>query len=263
MASNFEVDIKDLFSRGVHYGHLARRWNPKMKNYIHKAQDGIHIIDLTQTADALREAHDYLRDLVAQGGNVLFVSTKKQAKDFVKKAAGELGMPYIAERWVGGILTNWETVKKNIQKLAEYKKNPAAVTAGLTKKEINILSKRMARLDSVYEGLLSMEKLPDAVFVIDVRREKLAVMEANRAAIAIVGVCDTNADPSDVSLVIPANDDALKSLEYLVDVVSRAVRSGLEMRGAVAENKDVVEKPKEDKKAKKPVAKKKKEAVEE
>lgn len=261
MASKLEVDIKDLFSRGVHYGHLARRWNPKMKNYIHKAQDGIHIIDLTQTADALREAHDYLRDLVGQGGNVLFVSTKKQAKDFVKKAASEVGMPYIAERWVGGILTNWETVKKNIQKLAEFRKNPAAVTAGLTKKEISILNKRMVRLQSVYEGLLNMETLPDAVFVIDVRREKLAVMEANRAKIAIVGVCDTNADPSDVSLVIPANDDALKSLEYLVDVVSRAVRSGLDMRGASPDNKE--EQPKEEKKVKKTVAKKKKETTEE
>lgn len=233
------VDIKQLFERGMHYGHLARRWNPKMKNYIHKAQDGIHVLDLTQTVEALEEAQQYVKDLVAQGGTILFVATKKQAKEYVKKTATELGMPFIVERWVGGILTNWETVKKNIARLSDYKKNGAG-NKGLTKKELSILAKEMARLEMLYEGLLTIEKLPDALFVLDVRKEKLAVLEANRCKVAVVGVCDTNSDPSNVTLVIPANDDAIKSIEYLVDTIGNSVRAGKEAAQAIPEQKKEV-----------------------
>lgn len=257
--STYNVDIKQLFERGMHYGHLARRWNPKMKSYIHKAQDGIHVLDLTQTVTALEESHDYIKDLVAQGGTVLFVATKKQARDYVKKTATELNMPYIVERWVGGILTNWETVKKNISRLSDYKKNGAG-QKGLTKKEQSILAKKMTRLEMIYEGLMNVDKLPDALFVLDVRREKLAVLEAKRCKVAIVGVCDTNSDPSDVSLVIPANDDAIKSIEFLIDSVSSAVRAGREVSQTAPDNKkDDVQKEvaSEPKKAKKPRASKK------
>lgn len=253
--AEYAIDLKDLFERGMHFGHLARRWNPKMKQYIHKAQDGIHVIDLTQTKSALEEAHTYLRDLVAQGGTVLFVGTKKQAKEQIKKVAHELGMPYVAERWVGGVLTNWDTVKTNIQKLIQYKKNGAP--KNLTKKELNILAKRMDRLESVYEGLLSLEKLPDALFVLDTRREKLAVAEATRMKIAVVGVCDTNADPSHVSLVIPANDDAVKSVEFLIEVVADAVRKGSESKAASAEQKNESTQEEQPKKAVKRSVKKK------
>jgi small subunit ribosomal protein S2 len=253
--AEYAIDLKDLFERGVHFGHLARRWNPKMKPYIHKAQDGIHVIDLTQTKSALEEAHAYLRDLVAQGGIVLFVGTKKQAKDQIKKVAQELGMPYVTERWVGGLLTNWDGVKTNIQKLIQYKKSEAP--KNLTKKELKILDKRMVRLESIYEGLLSLEKLPDALFVLDTRKERLAVAEAVRMKIAVVGVCDTNADPSDVSLVIPANDDAVKSVEFLIEVVADAVRKGSELKATSLEQKNESDQEEQPKKAVKRSAKKK------
>ena len=235
------VDIKELFERGMHYGHLARRWNPKMKSYIYKEQDGIHVLDLTQTQVALQEAHNYIKDLVAQGGTILFVATKKQAKDYVKKTAIELGVPYVTERWVGGILTNWDTVKKNIDRLNDYKKN-GAPQKGLTKKEQLLLAKQMSRLDLLYEGLVGINKIPDALFILDVRRERLAVLEAKRTKVAIVGVCDTNSDPSDVSLVIPANDDAIKSIEYLVDTVADAIRAGRELAQVADANKDEAQK---------------------
>jgi small subunit ribosomal protein S2 len=256
MASQ-EISMRELLEAGAHFGHQSRRWNPKMKPFIYQSREGIHVIDLALTAQGLKEACDYVHDLVAQGGKVLFVGTKKQAKDIVKQAAIDAGMPFITERWVGGMLTNWDTILKNIQRMQKYQQQmETGEFSHYTKKEQSLITKEMTRLKSIYEGLVGLENIPDALFVVDVRKEKIAVKEAKRRGIALIGVCDTNSDPSMVDIVIPANDDAHKSVEYIVMKVAEAAKSG-GMKGTDDKDEEKPEvKEKEEVKEKK--AKKKK-----
>ncbi|MDQ3239215.1 MAG: 30S ribosomal protein S2 [bacterium] len=226
MASQ-DISMRELLEVGSHFGHQSRRWNPKMKPYIYQTRDQVHVIDLAQTAQGLKEACDYVRDLVAAGGKVLFVGTKKQAKDIIKVAASDAGMPYITERWVGGMLTNWDTIQKNIQRMLKWQKQIATGELDhYTKKEQSLITKELNRLTSIYEGLVGLDTVPDAVFIVDVRKEKIAVKESFRRKMSIIGVCDTNSDPSLVDIVIPANDDAHKSVEYIVTKIAEAAKSG-------------------------------------
>jgi small subunit ribosomal protein S2 len=225
--STQDISLRELLEAGAHFGHQSRRWNPKMKPYIYQSRDNIHVIDLTLTASGLKDACSYLRDLSAAGGVVLFIATKRQAKELVRQYAKEAGIPFVTERWVGGMLTNWDTILKNIQRYKDYvKQRETGELDKYTKKEQSLINKETERLEKIYEGLLDLNKIPDAVFVVDVRKEKIAVREASRRGIPVLGVCDTNCDPTLVDIVIPANDDALKSVEYLVSKITQAVTEG-------------------------------------
>ncbi len=240
--SSQDISMRELLEAGAHFGHQSRRWNPKMKPFIYQSRDNIHVIDLALTASGLREACEYIHDLAAEGGTVLFVATKRQAKELVKKAAMDCGMPFIVERWVGGMLTNWDTIQKNIDRLRLTKAQQASgELEHYTKKEQSLMMKEADRLQKIYEGLLDINKIPDAVFIVDVRKEKIGLKEAKRRAIPVIGVCDTNCDPSEVDIVIPANDDALKSIEYIVTKVSDAAQAGKKAAGAKASDKDKAE----------------------
>jgi small subunit ribosomal protein S2 len=228
-----DISLRELLEAGAHFGHQSRRWNPKMKPYIYQSRDNIHVIDLTLTAQGLKEACEYVHDLTAAGGVVMFVSTKRQAKELVKKYAQEAGMPFVVERWVGGMLTNWDTILKNIARYKSYKQQKdSGELERYTKKEQSLIGKEMERLEAIYEGLLDLDKIPDAVFIVDVRKEKIGVKESARRGIPVIGVCDTNCDPSMVDIVIPANDDALKSIEYIVSKVATAASEGKKNTGS-------------------------------
>jgi small subunit ribosomal protein S2 len=257
MSTQQDISMRELLEAGAHFGHQSRRWNPKMKPYIYQSRDNIHVIDLAQTAQGLQEACDYIRDLIAAGGNVLFVGTKRQAKDLLKEHAKAAGMPFVVERWVGGMLTNWDTIQKNIGRYKTYKRQlETGELAQYTKKEQSLIAKETERLEKVYEGLVDIDKIPDVLFVVDVRKEKIAVKEAKRRGIPIIGVCDTNCDPTLVDIVIPANDDALKAIEYIVTRVTSAAAAGRAKVGTVKKDdeevtEDIDAKPKRKAKAKK------------
>jgi small subunit ribosomal protein S2 len=254
MSTQQDISMRELLEAGAHFGHQSRRWNPKMKPYIYQSRDNIHVIDLAQTAQGLKEACDYVRDLIAAGGNVMFVGTKRQAKELIKEQAAAAGMPYVVERWVGGMLTNWDTIQKNIGRYKTYKRQfETGELSKYTKKEQSLIAKETERLESVYEGLVEFEKIPDAMFVVDVRKEKIAVREAVRRGIPVIGICDTNCDPTSVDIVIAANDDALKSIEYIVTRIAAAASSGRnQVKGSQKDDQVVTEeKPKRKAKAKK------------
>jgi small subunit ribosomal protein S2 len=254
MSTQQDISMRELLEAGAHFGHQSRRWNPKMKPYIYQSKDNIHVIDLAQTAQGLQEACDYVRDLIAAGGNVMFVGTKRQAKELIKEQAAAVGMPYVVERWVGGMLTNWDTIQKNIARYKTYKHQfETGELSKYTKKEQSLIAKETERLQSVYEGLVEFEKVPDAMFVVDVRKEKIAVREAVRRGIPVIGICDTNCDPTLVDIVIAANDDALKSIEYIVTRIAAAASSG---RNTVKATKKDDEEITEEKPKRKPKAKK-------
>lgn len=252
MSHTQDISLHELMEAGAHFGHQSRRWNPKMKSYIFQTKDNIHVIDLAQTAQGLKEACEYVHDLVAAGGNVLFVGTKRQAKDILKQAAVDSAMPFVIERWVGGMLTNWDTITKNIQRLKDYKKKREnGELAQYTKKEQSLIAKEIDSLEKVYEGLMLLDRIPDAVFIVDVRKEKIAVKEAKRRGIPVIGICDTNSDPTTVDIVIAANDDAIKSVEYIVNKVAQSAIAGkiAVTKGDMPEKKssdsdDATEKPK-------------------
>jgi small subunit ribosomal protein S2 len=251
MSAYQDISLRELMEAGAHFGHQSRRWNPKMKPYIFQSKDNIHVIDLGLTAQGLREACEYVHDLTAAGGIVLFVGTKRQAKELLKTAAVDAAMPYVVERWVGGMLTNWDTILKNIARLKEFKrKTETGELAQYTKKEQSLIAKEMDKLEKVYEGLMDLDRIPDAIFIVDVRKEKIAVKEAKRRGIPVIGVCDTNCDPSLVDIVIAANDDAIKSVEYIVTKLSNAASAGKVAKSkgdapvAKSADSDEVEKPK-------------------
>ena len=259
MSTQHDISMRDLLESGAHFGHQSRRWNPKMKPYIYQSRDNIHVIDLAQTAAGLKDACDYVRDLVAAGGTVMFVGTKRQAKELIKEQAKNANMPFVVERWVGGMLTNWDTIQKNIGRLKTFKRQfETGELTKYTKKEQSLMQKEMERLEKVYEGLVDTEKVPDALFIVDVRKEKIAVKEANRRGILVIGVCDTNADPSDVDIVIPANDDAIKSIEYIVSRISMAAAAGRTSDKGIKKDSATVASPEsvEEKPKRKPRAKK-------
>ena len=221
--------IKELLEAGVHFGHETKRWNPKMKKYIFGAKNGIYIIDLEQTRDAILKACEFLRTVAASGSYVLFVGTKKQAQDIVKEEAERCGMFYVNQRWLGGMLTNYQTIKKSIKRLEEIEAmKEDGRMAKLAKKEVSKLNKEAFKLNKNLEGVRAMDKLPKAMFVIDAKKEDIAVKEARKLGIPVVGVVDTNSDPDIIDYVIPANDDAIRSIKLLTNLAAESVLQGRE-----------------------------------
>ena len=224
---------KDLLDAGVHFGHQTKRWNPRSKPFVFDHRQGISIIDLGKTHAALEKACTFIEDTVGNGGNVLFVGTKRQAKDIVREAATSTNMPYCVDRWLGGTLTNYETVKRSI---AKFKKYQQMETSGdldkLASKEVAAIKREMVRMQKNFSGIVDMPGLPSAMFVVDVNHEKIAVAEAARSGIPCVGICDTNSDPTTLSHPIPGNDDAVKSIRIIVEAIVAAVQSGLSQRDA-------------------------------
>ncbi|PTL39633.1 30S ribosomal protein S2 [Alkalicoccus saliphilus] len=218
------ISMKQLLEAGVHFGHQTRRWNPKMDRYIFTERNGIYIIDLQKTVKKVEEAFNFVRDLASQGGTVLFVGTKKQAQDSVKEEAERAGMYYINQRWLGGTLTNFETIRKRIARLKQLEVMQEDGTFEvLPKKEVVILNKEMDRLEKFLGGIKEMNKLPDALFIIDPRKERIAVAEAHKLNIPIVGIVDTNCDPDEIDHVIPGNDDAIRAVRLLTAKMADAI----------------------------------------
>ena len=210
------ISMKQLLEAGVHFGHQTRRWNPKMKKYIFTERNGIYIIDLQKTVKKVEEAYNFVKELAANGGTVLFVGTKKQAQESVKEEAIRSGMYYVNQRWLGGTLTNFETIQKRINRLKDIEKMDANGTFEvLPKKEVIQLKKEWDRLEKFLGGIKDMKTLPDAIFVIDPRKERIAVAEAHKLNIPLVGIVDTNCDPDEIDVVIPANDDAIRAVKLL------------------------------------------------
>ncbi len=222
-----EFTMRQLLEAGVHFGHQTQRWNPRMAPYIYGERNGIHIIDLTQTVPMLDQALHAVRDTVAQGGRILFVGTKRQASTAVADAAEKSAQFYMNHRWLGGTLTNWQTVSKSIQRLAEIDEKLAGGAEGLTKKERLGLEREQAKLQASLGGIREMGGLPDMLFVIDVKKEALAVAEANKLGIPVVAVVDTNCSPDGIDYMIPGNDDAARAIALYCDLVSRAALDGM------------------------------------
>lgn len=221
------ISMKQLLEAGVHFGHQTRRWNPKMKKYIFTERNGIYIIDLQKTVKKIEEAYDFVRQLSEDGGTVLFVGTKKQAQESVKEEANRSGMYYVNQRWLGGTLTNFQTIRKRINRLKEIERMEEDGTFDvLPKKETVNLLKEKERLLKFLGGIKDMRKLPDALFVIDPRKESIAIAEARKLGIPIVGIVDTNCDPDEIDYVIPANDDAIRAVRLLTSKMADAVIEG-------------------------------------
>jgi small subunit ribosomal protein S2 len=227
------VSMKSLLETGVHFGHRSRKWNPKMKPYIFTERNGIHIIDLQQTIVFIDEIYAVVRDTVADGGSLLFVGTKRQAQETIASEAARCGMPYVNQRWLGGTLTNWRTVRGRLEtmKLLERQREEGAFDQ-LTKKERLLLDRKMEKLELRFGGMRNMSRLPDLVFVVDVRREETAVKEANILHLPVIALVDTNCDPDPVDFVIPANDDAIRAIKLLTAKMADAVLEGIAMRKA-------------------------------
>lgn len=218
------ISMKQLLEAGVHFGHQTRRWNPKMKKYIFTERNGIYIIDLQKTVKKVDEAFNYVRDVAANGGNILFVGTKKQAQDTVREEATRCGMFYINQRWLGGTLTNFDTIRKRINRLKDIERMEEDGTFDvLPKKEVVYLLKEKDRLVKFLGGIKDMKGLPDALFVIDPRKERIAIAEAHKLNIPVVGIVDTNCDPDEIDYVIPANDDAIRAVKLLTSKMADAV----------------------------------------
>ncbi len=225
------VSMKALLESGVHFGHRTNKWNPGMRPYIFTERNGIHIIDLQQTVKAINVAYNIIRDCVATGGTVMFVGTKRQAQETVHDEAMRCGMPYVTERWLGGMLTNWATMYQRIQELERMEKLFATgEIEKLTKKEALLIQREINRLNLRLSGVRTMTRLPELVFVIDVEREYAAVHEANLLQIPVIALVDTNCDPSFVDYVIPSNDDAIRAIKLLVSKMADAVEEGKAMR---------------------------------
>jgi small subunit ribosomal protein S2 len=236
------VSMKSLLETGVHFGHRSRKWNPKMKPYIFTERNGIHIIDLQQTIVFIDEIYAVVRDTVADGGSVLFVGTKRQAQETIASEATRSGMPYVNQRWLGGTLTNWRTVRGRLEtmKLLERQREEGAFDQ-LTKKERLLLDRKMEKLELRFGGMRNMSRLPDLVFVVDVRREETAVKEANILHIPVIALVDTNCDPDPIDFVIPANDDAIRAIKLLTAKMADAVLEGIAMRKARSDEEEFEE----------------------
>jgi small subunit ribosomal protein S2 len=218
------ISMKQLLEAGVHFGHQTRRWNPKMKKYIFTERNGIYIIDLQKTVKKVEEAYNFLKEIAANGGTVLFVGTKKQAQESVKEEAIRSGQFYVNQRWLGGTLTNFETIQKRIKRLKDIEKMEAdGVFDVLPKKEVIQLKKEWDRLEKFLGGIKEMKSIPDAIFVIDPRKERIAVAEAHKLNIPLVGIVDTNCDPDEIDVVIPANDDAIRAVKLLTGKMADAI----------------------------------------
>ena len=222
-----QVSIKDLLEAGAHFGHHTHRWNPKMKEYIFGARNGIYIIDLSITHKLIQNACDFAKQIAASGGNILFVGTKRQAQEVTKEEATRCGMFYTTFRWLGGTLTNFATIKSGIQRLQELEDmKEKGIFEALSKKEVSRLEKERTKLMRVFEGIRTMKKLPDALFVVDPRQENIAVAEANKLSIPVIAVVDTNTNPDGIDYIIPGNDDAIKAIRLYVGAVASAIVEG-------------------------------------
>ncbi|WP_010530653.1 30S ribosomal protein S2 [Lentibacillus jeotgali] len=218
------ISMKQLLEAGVHFGHQTRRWNPKMKKYIFTERNGIYIIDLQKTVKKVDEAYNYVKDIAANGGSVLFVGTKKQAQDSVRDEATRSGMFYVNQRWLGGTLTNFQTIRKRINRLKDIERMEEDGTFDvLPKKEVVGLMKEKDRLVKFLGGIKEMNKLPDAMFVIDPRKERIAIAEAHKLNIPIIAMVDTNCDPDEIDFVIPANDDAIRAVKLMTSKMADAI----------------------------------------
>ena len=239
------VTMKQLLDSGVHFGHQTRRWNPKMKRYIFTERNGIYIIDLQQTLTYIDRAYEFVKETVAHGGSILFVGTKKQAQEAIANEALRVGMPYVNQRWLGGMLTNFSTVHKRLQRLKELESmEQTGGFQGLTKKEILMLTREKDKLERTLGGIRDMAKVPCAVWIVDTKKEHIAVGEARKLNIPIVAILDTNCDPDEVDYPIPGNDDAIRSAALLTKVVAEAAAAGLMARsGARDDAADGEDKP--------------------
>ncbi|MCB9386400.1 MAG: 30S ribosomal protein S2 [Microthrixaceae bacterium] len=228
------VTMKQLLEAGVHFGHQTRRWNPKMKRFIHGDRGGIYLIDLNQTLSGIESSYTYVRDLVAEGGTILFIGTKKQAQDSIQGFAEKCGMPYINQRWLGGMLTNFETISGRVTKMKNLQRMRASGEFEvMPKKEALLLGRELTKLERNLGGIRNLERLPDAVFILDTKKEDIAVTEANKLGISVVAVVDTNCDPDVVDYVIPGNDDAIRAGDLMCRVISDAVIEGKLMRSKI------------------------------
>ncbi len=230
------VSMKQLLESGVHFGHQTRRWNPKMKRYIFTERNGIYIIDLQQSLDYIDRAYEFIKETVAHGGSILYVGTKKQAQEAIAEQARRVGMPFVNQRWLGGMLTNFSTVYKRLQRLKELEEidfNDVA-GSGMTKKELLHLRREHDKLDRTLGGIRDMSRVPSAIWVVDTKKEHIAVSEARKLGIPVVAILDTNCDPDEVNYPIPGNDDAIRSVALLTRVVADAVAEGLIARAGAA-----------------------------
>jgi small subunit ribosomal protein S2 len=232
------VTMKQLLESGVHFGHQTRRWNPKMKRYIFTERNGIYIIDLQQSLDYIDRAYEFIRETVAHGGTILYVGTKKQAQEAIAEQARRVGMPYVNQRWLGGMLTNFSTVFKRLQRLKELEEIDFTDVAGsgMTKKELLQLKREKDKLDRTLGGIRDMARVPSAIWVVDTKKEHIAVNEARKLGIPVVAILDTNCDPDEVNYPIPGNDDAIRSVALLTRVVADAVADGLIARSGSADS---------------------------
>lgn len=242
-----DISLKDLLAAGCHFGHRVERWHPKAASFIYQAREGIHIIDLAQTRDSLRRAAEFVKNLAREGKILLLVATKRQAKGVVSEAAKRTEIPYLTNRWIGGFFTNWDEVKKNIEKLRQYRHDKE--TGGwqkFPKHEIAKLTKILNKLETVYGGAAQIETLPDALFIVDIKKEQACLREALRKNITVVAIVDTNTDPTSVDYPIPANDDAVGSLEYVTNFLVDAYSEGkkIEEKEGIGKKEKVEEEPK-------------------
>lgn len=225
------ITTKELLEAGCHFGHLTRKWSPKMAPYIFMEKEGIHLIDLNKTLSRLEESKNVVKNAVKSGRRILFVATKKQAKEIVEQAAKSVNMPFVTERWLGGMLTNFPTVKKSIKKMQNIEKNMKDGTFDtLAKKEKLVLSRDFDKLQKFFGGIEEMHKLPALIFIVDVKREHIAVAEAMKLNIPTIGLVDTNSDPTHIDYVIPGNDDSANSIELIVSQITSAIKEGLDER---------------------------------
>jgi len=220
--------LEELLTAGVHFGHLSSRWNPKMQRYIFATRNRIHVINLEKTLEQLKKALDYVHSVAKNGGQVLFVGTKRQAKDAVKKAATAAGMPYVTIRWLGGTFTNFKTIQKTIKKLERLQKlavSPDFETKYI-KKERLLIEREITKLANLFEGIKDLKKLPEAIFAVDINHDKIAVTEAQKTNIKVIGLVDTNSNPEGIDYVVPSNDDSIKAISLMCDAVAGAINEG-------------------------------------
>ena len=236
------VTTRQLLESGVHFGHQTRRWNPKMKRFIFAERNGIYIIDLQQSLAYIDQAYEFIKQTVAQGGTVLFVGTKRQAQESIAEQATRVGMPYVNERWLGGMLTNFQTVYKRLQRLKELEviDFDDVAASGMTKKELLVLKREKVKLERILGGIREMTKVPSAIWVVDTNKEHIAVAEAHKLKIPVVAILDTNCDPDEVDYKIPGNDDAIRSVGLLTRVISDAIAEGLMAREGAGRATDEV-----------------------
>lgn len=240
-----EVSMRELLEAGVHFGHQIRRWNPKMKDYIYTKRNGIHIIDLSKTVPLFKQALEFVTNEVANGAEILFLGTKKQAQTIIEEEAKRCGAHYVNYRWLGGMFTNFETVRKSIQKLRKLQRMEAeGAFEILPKKEVMRLRKQKEKLEKYISGIVNLDRIPDVIYVVDTVREDLAVIEANKLGVTVVAIADTNCDPDKIDYPIPGNDDAIKAIQLITSKIADAVLEGKKMResvGLAVESKSIEE----------------------